>query len=114
MFEGQSLNEFLDEIKNAYNSESIKVASKQVISMANSNRKTYMIVVDKVKVNKKLEFGDKVYLANPAEHEQYYRGLIGTIINEPDKVNEVVVWFKGVHKAEIRNAEELKLVKVGN
>lgn len=48
MFKGQSLEEFLNEIKEAYNSGSIKVASKQVISMVNSNRKTYMIVVDKV------------------------------------------------------------------
>lgn len=60
------------------------------------------------------KFGDKVYLTNPAEHEQYYRGLIGVITKEANEDGEIMVLFKGDYKAKPRGAEELKLVKAGN
>jgi hypothetical protein len=60
-----------------------------------------------------LKFGDKVYLSNPRDTEQHYKGLIGVITEEPNEDGDVMVFFKGDYESETRDAAELKLMKVG-
>lgn len=58
-----------------------------------------------------IEFGSKVKLKNPSDHESHYQGIIGVVVAvevEPD--NEIMVWFQGDYEAESRDAEELELI----